>query len=369
VHRPERIAVDLPRTRLATSSKPRTIAEGPVRRIRINRLSWGTQVVLDLRSRASWKDFTLPPTRNKHHRIVLDLTPRSTEPTPPSKEEPILVAVDAGHGGMDPGARGRYGLVEKDITLQLAKLVARRIDATPGFRAMLVRRDDRYLSLTRRREIARKARADAFVSIHLNAAPNRAARGAEVFFVTPGGAEQRAQALLKNRRRAAEELGFRNVDDRNLLSMLVDLKEKAVLARSSLLAESILKALRRSDLPPTRAVRQRSFAVLKTIAMPSVIVEAGFITNRHDARILRSKKGRDALAGAIADGIVRYFRKYPPPKASPRRVVVHRVRRGDTLWKIARRYGVSVASLREINRLGRSDLLRVGQEILVMGAD
>jgi N-acetylmuramoyl-L-alanine amidase len=183
--------------------------------------------------------------------------------------------------------------------------------------------------------------------------------------VTPAGAAATASKVLSNPNRAAHELGLDDSDNSDLLHMLVDVNQQAVLARSELLAESILNALSRRDLPPTRSVKQKSFSVLRTITMPSVLVEVGFLTNRSDAKIIRSESGRDRIAASIARGIVAFLSKHPPARTEGDQLVVHKVKRGENLWKISRKYGTSVASLRKANRLGKSSVLRIGQELLI----
>lgn len=370
---PHRIAINMRGTHAGRSLKPVTIPRGIVTRVRVNKLSWGTQVVLDLKGRARFEHFTLAKSSGRPDRIVLDVlggpsTSWATQ-TPAVRNEgggkPIIVAVDAGHGGKDPGARGLYGLVEKRLVLDIAKRTAAKINEKKGYKAVLTRTSDVYLTLPGRTRIAERKGADIFVSVHLNSARKRSARGTEVFFVTPAGAAATASKVLSNPNRAAHDLGLDGSSNSDLLHMLVDVNQQAVLARSELLAGSILYALSRKDLPPTRSVKQRSFSVLRTITMPSVLVEAGFITNPSDAKIIRSESGRDRIAASIARGVVSFLSKHPPPRTDGEQVVVHKVKRGENLWKISRKYGTSVASLRKTNRLGKSSVLRVGQELLI----
>ncbi len=411
-HAPERLAINVRGARAATSLRRVRVDRRGVRRIRVNRLSWGVQVVVDLQRPARWTHFALPAAAGRRDRIVVDVAagdaaPRvardrpgasparetaaasgrgakapgaatsGTEPAragavgaaraagaPRGTSAPVRVAIDAGHGGHDPGTQGRYGIVEKRAALDIARRLERILDATPGFDAVLTRRSDVYLTLPRRQEIARRAGADAFVSIHLNAARNRRARGAEIFFVSPAGARTAARRVLHDPRRAAAELGVASTS-RDILEMVADMSQQSVLLRSEALAASILRAMRGGDMPPVRSVKQRSFGVLKTITIPSVLVEVGFISNAHDARIIRRPDGRERAAEAIARGIIRYFRRNPPPRRRERPLQVHRVRRGETLWKISRRYGTSVATLVRVNNLSRASVLRVGQRLLV----
>lgn len=369
---PDRIAINLPGARAGKYLNALELDKGVVDRVRVNRLSWGVQVVLDLHKPAAWKEFTLA--RNKQHpdRIVLDVYDTPThraagnagKPRPRS-DDLYIVAVDPGHGGKDHGT----SKVEKKLTLDIGNRIANRINQLDGFKAVLTRERDVFLKLEDRVDIAASKQADVFVSIHVNWAPNRAARGAEIFFVSPRGARVTASRVLANPERAANELGLKGTQNQDLLHMLVDVNQQAVMTRSEQLAESILESLSRKDLPPTRSVKQRSFEVLRTIEMPSVLVETGFISNKYDARFLNSEDGRQRIAEAVANGIVAYFFNFPPPRGrrDPGKpaVVVHKVKRGESLWKISRKYGTSVASLRRANNLNNSSVLHVGQELIV----
>jgi len=372
VKSPERIAINIPRTNAGRSLKAMAIPEGVVRQIRINRLSWGSQVVLDLRSQASWSDFFLVSVDDMPHRIVLDVgtgkkekvtREASSPPRMRPERRPYVIAIDAGHGGSDPGTMGNR-LVEKRDALEISKRLAKEINSRSGYKAVLTRDRDEFLSLPSRTRIAKKKGADIFVSVHLNSAPKKSARGVEVFFLSPRGAESIASRFLANKDRAAAELGLEGARNEDILQMLVDVNQQSMMQRSSLLAEEILKAMKRSGLPPSRSIKQRSFAVLKSIDMPSVMVETGFVTNSKDAKILRSDKGKTATAKAIADGVLAFMKKYPPPEESGR-VVVYRVKKGDTLWRISRKYNTSVASIQRSNRMGGSKTITIGQELVI----
>jgi len=368
---PHRIAVNI---RGATGGRSLTnvsVGKGGVRRVRVNRLSWGTQVVIDLENPSDWKHFRLPRNGRKPDRIVIDISPTTLAPETPGVatasrsggDRLITVAIDAGHGGKDAGTLGRYGLVEKRLSLDIARRLARQINAVDGFRAVLTRTRDVYLDLPRRVQLAKEKGGDVFVSVHLNAAPNRNARGVEIFFVSPSGARRSARKVLANPGRAANDYGL-SKSDSDVLHMIVDLNQQTVLERSEALAEAILESMSTKGMPPTRAVKQKSFAVLRNISMPSVLVEAGFISNKADAQFVKTEAGRSKIAKTMGKGIVRYLKANPPQRIEGESLIVHRVRKGDTLWKISRRYNTSVTNIRETNKLD-SNVLRVGQELLV----
>lgn len=375
------------------------VGSNGVRAVRPSVNAGSVDVTFDLDRPASWDIFAVPAGAGKPDRVVVDLVPlpsgvapSATEPAePPSvaaespagpaptatrstppKSRPYIVAVDAGHGGHDAGATGRFGLVEKKLCLDLARRTVEILNRNGNVRAVLTRDSDEYLSLPRRNEIAEQKAADVFVSIHLNSAPSRSARGAEIFFVAPAGAERAANQALASGE-AAHDFGLEESGNDDIVHMLLDVNQQAVLARSELLAESILESVRERSLLPTRAVKQKSFSVLRNISMPSVLVEAGFISNTADAKLVKDPDGREKLARAVADGVLEFFRAHPPQRidtsASATMPLVHRVQRGDTLWTLSRKYGTTVARIREANGLRTSDELRVGQELVVPTAN
>jgi N-acetylmuramoyl-L-alanine amidase len=391
---PERLAINIKRTKVASDVRPVGMLNGVVEHVRLNKLSWGSQVVLDLREKARWNHFVLDKTGSRPNRIVLDVYPirSSAQPGQAAEETsnetaasntsavPVkrrssaaaselseyIVAIDAGHGGMDPGAIGRYGIVEKHLVLDISKQIAREINKYKGYRAVLTRMNDLYLTLPQRTQIAQAKGADLFISLHLNTAKNRNARGAEVFFISPAGAADKVSKLLSDKNRAESELGLNHGHSDEVLSLILDVNQQAMMHRSSLLAEKIVDAMSKKGMPPTRGIKQRSFAVLKTIVMPSVLIEAGFISNKYDAKYLKGKSGQAEVAQAVASGIISYLKQHPPPSTNKRDVIVHRVKKGDTLWKISRLYGSSVASIQQANSLDHSTRLYVGQKLLIM---
>jgi N-acetylmuramoyl-L-alanine amidase len=358
----------------------------------VNRLSWGAQVVFDLRSEAGWSDLRLDSVDGMPDRIVIDVAPPPFRadasdasnaavapveaPSIPMKtqdaarpgasgERTLVVAVDAGHGGKDFGAKGKPNLYEKDLALDIARRIARNLNEKKGYKAVLTRDRDVFLDLVERTRIAKQKGADIFVSVHLNTAPRKSARGIEVWFISPAGAEATAKKILSNRESAARELGLEEPANSDIMQMLVDVNQQAMMERSFRLAEQILNSTGRPGLPPARSVKQQSFAVLKSIDMPSVLVEAGFLSNAKDAAFVAKPTGRQAVADAVAAGIVSYLRKYPPPPPATGGSVLHRVRAGETLWAISKKYNTTVASIRRSNGLSELDVLRVGQQLVI----
>lgn len=401
------VSVSFPGAALSLDVERVEIGANGVRAIRPVVGAGTVEIVFELDRPATWDVFALPAGAGKPDRVVVDLTPSrssaasagaavalprdttAVSPSPPkttatvnapatdaanpvatAKPRPFVVAIDAGHGGHDVGTTGRFGLVEKKLCLDLARRTAAILNRSPNVRAVLTRDTDSYLTLPRRNDIAEQKGADVFVSIHLNSAPSRAARGAEIFFVAPAGAERAASQALASGE-AAHGFGLEEPGDEDIVHMLLDVNQQAVLARSELLAESILESVRERNLLPTRAVKQKSFSVLRTISMPSVLVEAGFISNTADAKLVKDPDGREKLARAVADGVLEFFRSHPPQRAGGDLTTsaVHRVQSGDTLWTLSRRYRTTVTRLRELNGLRPSEELRVGQQLVVPSAN
>lgn len=392
------------------------IGDAGIRSVVTRTLDAGTEdsrveVSLRLDAHVSWKDFSLPAERGKPARIVMDIqraadfrivppvtsaestvaitpdpapagassAPAESRPdsapvqvrsTPAIFARPFVVAIDAGHGGHDTGTIGKYGLVEKRLCLDIAERIEADLNARPGMRAVLTRRTDVFLTLPQRNEIAEKLGADVFVSIHLNSAPSSSARGAEIFFVAPAGAARAASQEMTSGD-AVHDFGLEGRDDvddvADIVHMLLDVNQQAVLARSEALAASILEEVRDNKLLPTRTVKQKSFSVLRTISMPSVLVEGGFLSNTSDANLIRTADGRNRLAHAIAEGVADFLRANPPQRGTnaATRAIVHRVQNGDTLSSISKRYKTTVTRICQLNGFHTSQQLHVGQEIVV----
>jgi N-acetylmuramoyl-L-alanine amidase len=288
----------------------------------------------------------------------------------PAKLRDLVIAIDAGHGGEDPGARGKKGTREKDVVLSIARRLAALVDKEPGMRAVLVRRGDYYIGLRKRMEIARKNRADLFISIHADAFKDRRVQGASVYAVSRRGASSEMARWLAARENAADLVGGVSLDDKDdlLAEVLLDLAQTATLEASNEVAGNVLTEMKRIGRVHKRSVQHAGFVVLKSPDIPSLLVETAFISNPSEENRLRSGKHQQKVAAAILGGVRRYFADNPPPgslvaKNSPRR---HVIRRGDTLSQLAQRYGVSMASLRRHNRL-RDDNLLVGAVLTIPG--
>ncbi len=317
--KPDRIVINIEGARFLSTAKPVTVDDGCVDRIRTNTLKSGiAQVVVDLPVRRTYKVFPLKPGDNGYYRIVIDVnrpesaTERAARRARAQRlkaERTTIVMIDPGHGGEDPGALGAGGLQEKWVCLQIGLKLRAEIDATPGFKAFMTRDQDYFVSLRRRTALAREQEADYFISIHANAHKKPNVRGTEVYFLSLGGAsDDRARdvALRENTAHLIHDVprGSRS----EVENILQDLIQTAVIEHSSLLATSVISALEGESGLTIRGVKQAGFDVLKTAGVPSILVEAAFVTHRAEARLLKSAKFHHSFAKRLARGVVRHVR-------------------------------------------------------------
>ena len=235
-------------------------------------------------------------------------------PRLPPTVRPVIVAIDAGHGGEDPGAKGRHGTYEKDVTLAIARRLKDRIDREPNMRAVLIRDGDYFIPLQQRVAKARQVNADLFVSIHADAFVLPHARGSSVFALSEGGATSAAARWLAKRENEADLIGGVNLDvsDPYLKQTLLDLSQTATINDSLKLGRAVLDELGEINTLHKRHVEQAGFAVLKAPDIPSILVETAFISNPDEERKLKSDRYQDQMADAVLSGIRRYLAKNPP---------------------------------------------------------
>jgi len=333
------------------------------------------RIVFDLKETVRPKTL-LESGKRFRHRLVINMTPtrvpvvaaRSAADSTEAARE-VVIAIDAGHGGVDPGAIGADGSHEKGITLRVARLLAERIDAEPGMRAVLIRDDDSFVKLERRFEIAREQKADLFVSIHADAAINRKARGSSVYVLSTRGATNEAARYLAERENRSHLVGGVSLNGRDqmLAAVLLDLSQGAALEASAQAAEHVLASLTRMGKAHKRQIERANFVVLRSPDVPSVLIETGFISNPEEERKLNDPKHRARLADAILLGLRDYFHSSPPPGtwiAANVKSQAHVVAFGETLTEIAVRHGVSVLQIRQANELA-SDRVRVGEVLKI----
>ncbi len=312
------------------------------------------RLVMELKTDVKHKTFVLDPIDQFKHRLVLDLYPskrsltklqeqdpliallqkkpelvthtRKTVPNPatkatapqavltainpkPARKQTITIAIDAGHGGKDPGAIGPQGTMEKNITLAIARKLKAKIDKEPGMRAVLIRDGDYFISLAGRRTKARQANADLFVSIHADAAPRKEAHGASIYALSENGATSTTASWLAKKENEVDLIGGIKLDDKDryLKQTLIDLSMNATINDSVRLANHVLSEIGTISHLHKKNVEQAGFAVLKSPDIPSVLVETAFISNRIEEAKLNSEIHQNKLVEAISSGLKRYF--------------------------------------------------------------
>mgnify|MGYP000184977017 CR=1 FL=1 len=407
---PSRLVIDLKNTNRPRKLLIPELANTPIQAIR--HASWQKstlRVVVDLKYPQQYKSQTLKPDHGHPYRLVIDLQSKGTAPSQASKEidkplatkptaqstatkivpkaeqatskpvkasltitksiktmkkRDIIIAIDPGHGGQDPGALGKNKTKEKDVVLAIAKRLAKLIDKEPGMRSYLTRDRDVFVPLRHRIKRARDNNADMFISIHADAFKNIKAKGASVFVLSERGASSEAAQLLADKENAADLAGGISLEDKDdlLASVLLDLSQTASLEGSLEVANTVLAGLKRVGNVHKKHVESASFVVLKSPDIPSLLVETAFISNPDEERKLKSASHQNKLARAMMSGIRSYFQRNPlPNSALPQQ---HIVSRGDTLNTIAQRYQVSIALLKSNNKLS-STKLRVGKILLI----
>lgn len=336
------------------------------------------RVVIDLKTTVKPKSFSLKPNADYGHRLVVDLYPQNTQSakkpavvkkaTSVVSKKKLVIAIDAGHGGEDPGARGHRGTNEKVVVLSIAKKLATLINQQPNMKAYLVRTGDYYIGLRQRMEKARRAEADLFVSIHADAFKDQRARGSSVYVLSNRGASSEMARWLANSENAADLVGGVSLDDKDdlLRSVLLDLSQNATEADSATFASAVLKNLKGVGHVHKKEVQRAGFMVLKSPDIPSILVETAFISNKAEEAKLRSPAHQSKIARAILSGVKSYFKYHHTPSLPTTRVAdaSYKIRKGDTLSGIAQRYQVSIASLKKANAMS-SSRIRVGQVIRI----
>ncbi|MFT3736344.1 MAG: N-acetylmuramoyl-L-alanine amidase [Rhodocyclaceae bacterium] len=375
VHNPERLVVDLEGIEFDSvlQSLPSKILDSDpyIKLIRAGRNRPGVvRLVVELKTEIKPQLFTLPPVGNYGHRLVLDLfpvqeadpllaliqksspesaaagqttdspdaatptrierqpelartPPRALDKAPPTDRDGlqkpkvtrmITIALDPGHGGEDPGAVGRAGTLEKDVTLSIAQRLKARIDNEPNMRAMLTRDADFFVPLGQRVNKARRVQADLFVSIHADAFIKPEARGSSVFILSERGASSTAARWLANKENASDLIGGINVRtrDAHLARTLLDLSQTATLKDSTKLAKAVLGEIGDINTLHKNAVEEAGFAVLKAPDIPSILVETAFISNPDEEKKLADEAYQNKMADALLRGIKKYFAKNPP---------------------------------------------------------
>lgn len=329
--RPRRVVIDLPRTSIARGFRvPR--GNGVVSDIRTGPRAGGTlRIVVQLNAPAAARSMWMPDRRSGRRQLIInfgdaapeaadaatrDATPRVVRAphAPVESDRDVVVAVDAGHGGQDPGATGPGGTHEKDVVLPIARLLAERINGEPGMRAVLTRNRDEFLVLRDRIKRARVAKADMFISVHADSIANHDVTGASVYVLSERGATNESARWLAERENAADLMGGVSLDDKDntLASVLLDLSQSANISASMTAAQRVLAALDNVGQVRKTQVQQAGFVVLKSPDIPSMLVETAYISNPSEEARLKNPRQQNNLADAIFAGVRNYFEQNPP---------------------------------------------------------
>ncbi len=396
---PSRVVIDVPSAKASKTLVAAKNQSGLVQGIRTARKDKNTlRIVLDLTQGAKPKSFSLKPNEQYGHRLVVDLYEQDTAPAKaavkvPERQQPVkvagaassneaapvkttltaadtsfrelVIAIDAGHGGEDPGAVGRRGTREKTVVLAIARKLAELIKKEPGMRPVMIREGDYYIGLRQRINKARQHNADLFISIHADAFRDHRARGSSVFVLSNRGASSEMARWLAAKENAADLAGGVSLDDKDdvLASVLLDLSQSASREASHEVASNMLGELKRLGKTHKSSVQSAGFMVLKSPDIPSILVETAFISNPTEESNLRNGNYQAKLAKAMLNGIRDYFDNNPPP-GTLRVARKHTIKSGDTLSEIAAAYQVSLSSLRGFNSL-KSDRLKVGDTLRI----
>ena len=380
---PDRVVLDLRNSSFVEGFTTPEI-KGVLKSVRIGKQGKSdSRAVFNLGDTVRPKSFLLAPDGKSGNRLVLDFYPKTASVSSvkkladalPAKAagRKVLIAVDAGHGGKDPGAIGASGSYEKQLTLKVARELKEQIDREPGMSAMLIRDRDVYVPLKQRYEIARKARADLFVSIHADACPGLCgAQGSSVWVMSPRGATSESARLLADRENSSDLIGGVSLDDKDadLAAVLLDLQQGATMGASNTVADQVLAALRQIGPTHRSYVERANFIVLRSPDVPSILVETAFISNPIEENKLKDSGHREKLAKAIIEGARNYFRIAPPDgsqfamNTNAAKASRHVVSAGESLSIIATRHSTSVDALRSLNKLSSNDV-RIGEVLRI----
>ncbi len=386
LNNPRRVVIDLIDAKLSTTVNQAIFKSSFVAKLRhANQSNNKLRIVLDLNQQITAKSFALPPNGNSHHRLVIDLknsqaantqlaktpatTPKRIEKAASKpKSKTLVIAIDPGHGGKDPGAIGYAGTREKDVVLQISQRLVRLINAKKGMRAIMTRSSDKFLTLRGRMKKARDQKADIFISVHADAVHDRRVRGSSVYILSKNGASSEAARFLAKSQNESDLIGGvkLNGKGKDVQKVLVDLSQAATINASMKLANSVKKEL--STLGKTRKnVEHAGFAVLKSPDIPSILVETAFISNVTEEKKLRSTTHQQKLASSIFKGLEKYLKNHSPNNAilvSNINTDKHTIKHGETLSAIAIQYSVSIDAIRKTNAL-RTDRIHAGQKLII----
>jgi len=372
---PERLVIDFTNTKNSVALKNLAVNDPRVKRFRSSYSKGKTRLVLELTQPYQLTAFPLSPAGQYGNRLVIDLYDKNRSSKGKSKPQKnigdIVIGIDAGHGGEDPGSIGNKGTYEKRVTLAIAKKLQTLINKERGMKAVMIRSGDYYVNLNRRTSLAREKHVDFLVSIHADAFHTPGPHGASVWVVTKRRAESELSKWLVNREKKSELLGggggvIKNTSDNHLALALADMSKEHSLGVSFGAANKVIAELKKITKMHKKSPQSGNFAVLKSSDIPSILVETGFISNHREEKNLTWSKHQQRLASAIHVGIKDYFMAYPLTGSYFASVGYkkHKVRSGESLSVLAQRYNISMAKLKSVNGL-KSNALKIGQTLKI----
>ncbi len=375
LHGPERVVLDIKKAKMSHGLVDQVQANSLIRSIRSGvRNDNDLRVVFDLSKEVTPRSFLLAPSGKAGYRLVLDLHDKNkssrnkSSKVKKAKKRDVIVAIDAGHGGKDPGATGRAGTREKTITLQIAKRLEKEINKQRGMKAVLVRKNDRFMRLRDRIHKARDSHADMMISLHADSFPDKRARGSSIYALSVDGASSETARLLADKENASDLL-FGDIDlaveDKMVKEVLFDLSLTGTIESSLDIGSEILSQIKTVNRVHKKKVQQAGFAVLKAPNIPSVLFETAFISNPREEKNLRSSSHQQKVAKAITRGVNKYFaRKAPPGTWLASSECEYAVCSGDNVASIANDFNVNEKDLRARNALYADNLL-AGQVVKI----
>ncbi|PKI17776.1 N-acetylmuramoyl-L-alanine amidase [Colwellia sp. 12G3] len=373
--KPDRLVIDFTDTKNTVSLRSLAVNDPRVKLFRSSVSKGKTRLVLELTKSYQLTVFPLAPAGQYGNRLVIDLYDKNRSQKNVSKPKEsvgdIIIGIDAGHGGEDPGSIGGKGTYEKRVTLAIAKKLQKLINNEKGMKAVMIRSGDYHVDLNRRTSLARDKHVDFFVSIHADAFHTPKPSGASVWVVTKSRAESELSRWLLNREKKSELLGggggvIKNTSDSHLALALADMSKEHSLGVSFGVANNVIKELEKITTMHKKTPQNGNFAVLKSSDIPSILVETGFISNHKEEQNLIWSKHQQRLADAIHNGIKNHFMAHPLTGSYFASVGYkkHKVRSGESLSVLAKRYNTSMSKLININGL-KSNSLRIGQTLKI----
>lgn len=380
--KPQRLVIDFANSKSLVSLTNVLKDDNRIKKIRTSQppKKGTTRLVLELAENYQLSIFPLAPAGTYGDRLVIDIYDKNdsdttTQSLNTSSKRDIIIAIVAGHGGEDPGSIGARGTYEKRITLSIAKKLEKLINRQPGLKAVMIRKGDYYVNHDKKTELARKSKADLLISIHADAFTSSQPSGASVLVQSTRRANSEFTRWIANRQKESELLGgagetIKKTKDKNLAITLADMKKEYTMGSSYAFAEHVIRQLKKVTKLHKSSPEGLSLAVLKSSDIPSVLIETGFISNPQEERNLTSFAHQQKLARAIYTAVDTYFSDNPPDGTlyATTQLKQHKIRSGESLSVVAKRYNVSVSNLKKKNNL-KSNVIKVGQTLIIPRAE